>query len=337
MSLKKILNILIFFTILFNTFGCLSSHANADIEAQKRATREKIDRLKWLESLETNKLYKNQQKLEAATNNLSTSKSKIVSAQNELYGLEAKLEKASAEYNQLNYKLSSHIRNVYKNQRKAFFEILLNSKDINMLGDRLYYQKLILKEDYNKMAQARAKAQEIRDIRNNIIARKRSLERSVASINSQQVYIKQAIKKNEDMIIYTDILFSEASAYDENGNEKKDFIPKYPNERLLLEQIGSIDELVVGGYHVMACVKRVAEEALNLGIDALVDLDMTDLFFNVYKQKDYFDIENYSPERFKTNMISKFGDRHIELEERLFNRNYSSPVYGFTKEVNKKR
>ena len=144
-------------------------------------------------------------------------------------------------------------------------------------------------------------------------------------------------KKNEDMIIYTDILFSEASAYDENGNEKKDFIPKYPNERLLLEQIGSIDELVVGGYHVMACVKRVAEEALNLGIDALVDLDMTDLFFNVYKQKDYFDIENYSPERFKINMISKFGDRHIELEERLFNRNYSSPVYGFTKEVNKKR
>ena len=36
------------------------------------------------------------------------------------------------------------------------------------------------------MAQARSKAKEIRQIRDNIIARKRSLERSVASINSQQ-------------------------------------------------------------------------------------------------------------------------------------------------------
>ena len=144
-------------------------------------------------------------------------------------------------------------------------------------------------------------------------------------------------KKDEDMIIHTDILFSEASAYDENGNEKTNFIPKYPNEKLLLQQLGTIDELVVGGYHVMDCVKRVAEVALDFGIDTLVDLDMTDLFFNVYKQKDYFDIDNYSPARFKTNMINRFGDRRTELEERIFDRNYSSPVYGYTKEDSKRR
>ena len=144
-------------------------------------------------------------------------------------------------------------------------------------------------------------------------------------------------EKNEDMIIHTDILFSEASAYDENGNEKTNFVPKYPNERLLLQQLGSIDELVVGGYHAMDCVKRVAEVALDFGIDTLVDLDMTDLFFNVYKQKDYFDIDNYSPEKFKINMINKFGDRCTELEERLFDRNYSSPVYGFTKKSSKRK
>ena len=144
-------------------------------------------------------------------------------------------------------------------------------------------------------------------------------------------------KKDEDMIIHTDILFSEVSAYDENGNEKTNFVPKYPNEKLLLQQLGSIDELVVGGYHVMDCVKRVAEVALDFGIDTLVDLDMTDLFFNVYKQKDYFDIDNYSPARFKTNMINRLADRCTELEERLFDRNYSSPVYGYTKEASKRR
>lgn len=143
-------------------------------------------------------------------------------------------------------------------------------------------------------------------------------------------------QKDRDKIIYTDIPFSEASAYDENGNEKKNFIPKYPNESFLIGQLEPVDELVVCGYHVMDCVKRVAEVALQSGINTLVDLDLTDLFFNVYKQKDYFDMENYSPEKFKMNMISRHGDEYTEFEERLFNRNYSSPVYGFTNSSSKK-
>ena len=143
-------------------------------------------------------------------------------------------------------------------------------------------------------------------------------------------------QRDDDKIIYTDILFSEASAYDEKGSKKENFVPKYPNENLLIEQLGDVDELVVGGYHAMDCVRRVAEIALQRGISTLVDLDLTDLFFNLYKQKNYFDIENYSPERFKQNMISRHGYEFTEFEERLFNRNYSSPVYGFVKQPNKR-
>ena len=200
MNLKKILNFLIFLCISLSTIGCLYCCASTDIEAQKRETREKINRLKWLENLETDKLYKNQQKLETATNNLTSSKAQILNAQKELSSLQVKLEKASAEYNNLNYILGSHIRTVYKSQRKAFFEILLNSEDINMLVDRLHYQKIILKDDYAKMAKARGKAAEIRNMKLNIETKKRRLEKSVASINSQQAYIQQAIKKNENMI-----------------------------------------------------------------------------------------------------------------------------------------
>ncbi len=138
-------------------------------------------------------------------------------------------------------------------------------------------------------------------------------------------------KKPGDKVIYSDVLFSEFSAYDDKGNEKKNFVPKYPNEDLLVEQLGDIKELVVGGYHAADCVKRVAEKALHRGINVLVDLDLTDLFFGVYKQKDYFDMEKYSPERFKENMINRYDERDYEFAERLFNRKYSSPVYGFTK------
>lgn len=200
MSLKKILNALIFLAILLNTFGCLTSHAATDIELKQKQTREKINRLKWLESVETNKLYKNQQKLEDANVNLNNSKKQIRSAQQELDGLQARLTRASAEYNNLNFILADHIRKVYKSQRKAYFEILLNSEDINMLVDRLYFQKIILQEDYQRMTLAKQKAQEINQLARSIEARKRGLERSVASINSQQAYINKAIAKNENMI-----------------------------------------------------------------------------------------------------------------------------------------
>ena len=143
-------------------------------------------------------------------------------------------------------------------------------------------------------------------------------------------------KTDEDLIIYTDIPFSEASVYDENGSEKKNFVPKYSNERMLIEQLGHVDKLVVGGYHAMDCVKRTAETALELGIDTLVDLDLTDLFFSLYKQKDYFNIDCYDPERFKIKMINRDGSYDTELEERIFNRNYSSPVYGFIEKPHKK-
>lgn len=198
LRLKKILNILIFLALIC-TFGCNLACANS-LEAQKKETREKINRLKWLESLETNKLYKNQQKLESAANNLAKSKKQIIVAQKQLNELHGKLEKASAEYNQLNSILMAHVRKTYKTQRKAMFEIIISSQDINMLMDRLHFQKIIIQDDYKKMAAARAKAKEISDLKYNIERNKRNLERSVASINTQQSYIEQAINKNEKMI-----------------------------------------------------------------------------------------------------------------------------------------
>ena len=200
-NFKKILSFLIFQGLLFSTLLCCQTYASPqDLESQKKQTREKINHLKWLESVETNKLYKNQQKLESATNNLLQSKTKIVSAQKELDGMQAQLDKAAAEYNKLNAVLAIRIQKVFKTQRKAFFELLITSEDINTLVDRVYFQKIILKDDYDKMAVAKRKAQEIAMMKYNIEARKRNLERSVASINTQQTYIQRAIAKNESMI-----------------------------------------------------------------------------------------------------------------------------------------
>ncbi len=145
------------------------------------------------------------------------------------------------------------------------------------------------------------------------------------------------IPKKEDRVIYTDILFSENSAVDVNGNTKKDFIPKYPNEQLLIKQLGDIDKLVIGGYH-LDCIKKVGKAAINTGIETLVDLDLTDLFFSSYRQENYFKIEEYNPLFYKQYVLNnnqKYGE---EFAEKYFNDLYSSPIYGFSNEqINHKK
>ena len=162
MNGKKILNILVFLGILFSISGYCSVFADQSIEAKKKDLKQKINKTQWLENIEKGKLYKNQQKLENATTNLQQSKTQIISAQKELNGLQAKLDAASTEYNNLNIILANNIRKVFKTQRKALFELLISSEDINMLVDRVYFQKIILKDDYNRMASAKKKAQEIK-------------------------------------------------------------------------------------------------------------------------------------------------------------------------------
>lgn len=140
------------------------------------------------------------------------------------------------------------------------------------------------------------------------------------------------LKHPEDTVIYADTPFSEFSGIDENGKEKKDFTPKYPNELLLINQLGNVEQLVIGGYHITSCVKRVGEVSLQKGIDTLVDSDLTDLFFSLYNQEEYFKKDLYDPKRFREYMIKKDGETYIELMEQVFNRLYDSPVYGFNRD-----
>ena len=143
-------------------------------------------------------------------------------------------------------------------------------------------------------------------------------------------------KTDQDKIIYTDIPFSEASAYDENGKVKENFTPKYPNELEILKQLGTVDKLVVGGYHANDCVIRVAEVANNLGIDTLIDLDLTDLFFALYRKEEYFKVDEYSPNRYYNYMKSKAMEYHEDNFEEGFRKVFSSPVYGFYKNIDNK-
>ncbi len=130
--------------------------------------------------------------------------------------------------------------------------------------------------------------------------------------------------EENDTIIKTNITFDEVIKNH-----------KYPSEEDIIEKIGHVNELVVGGYHSTDCVRRTSEVALEKGIDTLVDLDLTDLFFSLYKEE-YFNKEIYDPFKLRNYMINKRGEEYIELMTRVIDKNYDSPVYKFNNENIKK-
>lgn len=181
-------------------FAVPPCYANTDLQRKQKQTRAKINHLKWLESLETNKLYKNQQKLEATSDDLASSKKQLTTTQGKLTSLEGDLSKTLSDFSTIDFQMKRRIRQIYKTQRKGFFELLLSSKDFNSFLDRIYFEGLIIKDDYRRMAYARRKAKEIALLKYNIEEQRRMVARSVKNITYQQQSIQGEIAKNHNMI-----------------------------------------------------------------------------------------------------------------------------------------
>ena len=170
------------------------------IEQRQKVTNDKIKRLKVLENLEKNKLYKNQQKLENASTNLVTSQNQYNNVETQLRKMENDLASYMIEYNNVNNQMRSRIRQVFKNQRKGMFKLILSAQDLNAFLDIIYFEKIVLKKDYDRLMSIKSKSQSIAKMKNDIEVRKKYLAQSINSINSQKRSIKNAIAKNQNMI-----------------------------------------------------------------------------------------------------------------------------------------
>ncbi len=194
----------IFTVVLILLIANIGLVANANqlrtIQNKQRATHEKIRRLKVLEHLEKNKLYKNQQKLEQASNSLQYSQNQYASLNSQLQQMEKDLAVSIAEFNKANIDMRKRIRQVYKNQRTGMFQLILTAKDLNSLLDVVYFEKIVLKKDYARIMAVRAKSQRIAAMKKNIEAKKIALAQSIEQINSQKQSIKSAIALNQSMI-----------------------------------------------------------------------------------------------------------------------------------------
>ena len=186
--------------VLFISFAQQAMCNQNHIEKKRRETHAKVVRLKRLESIETNKLYRNQQRLENAQKSLTSTKKQYKDAETQLSEAEKKLNATMQEYSVTEFQSKNRIRQIFKKQRKGLFQLLLSTTDINTFLDRIYYQNIITKKDKKKLAYLKEKSRRIAILRNQIEQQKTIIAYSIKNINAQQQYIQGAISQNESSI-----------------------------------------------------------------------------------------------------------------------------------------
>lgn len=149
---------------------------------------------------ERNKLSNNQQKLEQAHKELRDTTARYNNIVANLNSMEIQLNNAIAEFRSIDAAMKERIRQVYKHQRTGMFELILSARDVNSLMDMFYFEKIIIKDDYKRMQEVKAKADQIVRLKAQVEEQRRLAEASIRNINNQRETIQSSIAENKTMI-----------------------------------------------------------------------------------------------------------------------------------------
>lgn len=186
--------------VLVNGNISLANNNSQSVQEKRRDTKAKILYLKMLEHRETNKLYQNQLRLEKTSKKLTFSKDRYDDTKNKLAKTEYEFNKLIQEYSIYEFNARNRIRKIYKKERNGLLEFLLSSENFSDFLDRIYFQKLLLKNDKYELNVLKVKAEKIEKLRDEIRQQKDYLSSSIAEMKYQKKSIQEAINQNEQMI-----------------------------------------------------------------------------------------------------------------------------------------
>ena len=144
------------------------------VEQKRAVAKQQIHKLKLLEKIETNKLYKNQKILERTEQTLNQNKMQYKNAQDELLTLERKLQKLTYDFNALQNATNKRIVQIFKTKRKSYVEFLLSSNDVNNFLDRLYFENIVMKQDKDNIRYMQQQTRKILEVKRQISDRELS-------------------------------------------------------------------------------------------------------------------------------------------------------------------
>ena len=115
--------------------------------------------------------------------------------------------------------------------------------------------------------------------------RKKGFRIFYALLNDTQMSDVIRLEK-EDEIIYVGMDEKTHRTPNKDGNYP------YPDRDFILDGLGNLDKLIVSGFHLNDCVKKISRRAHLRGINVLVDEELTELFGGEIKRPE-FDASKY--------------------------------------------
>ncbi len=82
----------------------------------------------------------------------------------------------------------------------------------------------------------------------------------------------------------------------------------YPDPNYLLSQLGEVSVIRIAGFHMWDCVEQFAKKAYEIGLDTLVDEDLTEFFKGVIRDPGFKigEYPSYNPRKHLGSMFDRF-------------------------------
>lgn len=188
------------------------------VEKKRAQIRQKINSLSRLERQETNKLSKNQQKLERNQKELKNSQAQYEKKQKNIAQLQKELDSYLVQYNKRQRATAERIRCIYKTKHTLIFDLLISTNSISQFLDRIYYQNLIIQSDKKRMAELKTEARNVAILKHRLENEKKQLSGIIRTIDKENASIKKIINQNKVMI---DKIQRDKRAYERSERELK--------------------------------------------------------------------------------------------------------------------
>jgi murein DD-endopeptidase MepM/ murein hydrolase activator NlpD len=200
MRYKNLFTLLIAASILIAGVLIYSSPASAWYEKERAKISNKIKELKQKEKIEIKKLTKTQMNLENTKKNIYTYQDKLEDSRANLQHLENKLGRLETQQNAVAVSAGKRIRELYKGERVSSLHLIFESKDVNSFLDRLYYQKILAKQDKTLLHDIRQRAMQINESKRSVEYEKNNIASTLSVMNQKKAQLNSSIKTSQFMI-----------------------------------------------------------------------------------------------------------------------------------------
>ena len=238
-SIKRVVVCLFALFVMFLNMPNISYADNA--QQQREEIRNQINKLNRLERQESNKLTRNQQKLEKNQKALQRSENQYNQKQKNIKQLQKDLDSYLGQYNKRQKATAERIRCIYKTKHTLIFDLLISTNSISQFLDRIYYQNLIIQSDKKKMKELKTEAHNVVVLKRRLESERRELSGIMRNIDKENKKIKKIIRQNQSMI---DKLQNDRLAYEK---AERDLERQSSNLEVMISKTTKNSAVVVTG------------------------------------------------------------------------------------------